>query len=429
MYPLKYEKKCAGTDKKQSLKTRYIIAQMVERDGQFLAERYERRIAKEVQVGDICIGGENPVVVQSMTTEKTLDIHGVTSQIIGLHKRGAELVRVTTQTVREAEAVGDIKSELRAKYMDVPIIADVHHMGRDIAIVAAIEADKVRINTGLYVLNKGRKSKYSQADTEQHLSEIEAALVPLLDVCKAEGTPIRLGSNHGSLSDRIMVTHGDTPLGMVVSVMEYIRICEAHGFKNLVLSLKSSNVRAMQSANRLMVKTMEEEGMNYPIHLGVTESGFGEAGRIKSSVGIGTLLSEGIGDTIRVSLAEDPVQELDVCYEILQATGVRRTLLEIIACPTCGRTESDEVITLATKVKEALPRRLPMSIAIMGCVVNGPGEVRGADYGFWAVGNKWELRRGEEKIGKIPLEDLDGAVEALLNVVKDDARYIKIAAA
>lgn len=172
-----------------------------------------------------------------------------------------------------------------------------------------------------------------------------------------------------------------------------------------------------------MVKTMDEAGMNYPIHLGVTEAGFGESARIKSSVGIGTLLSEGIGDTIRVSLAEDPLEEIDVCYEILQAAGIRRTMTEIIVCPTCGRTESGEVLELGKKVKAALHPRSGLRIAVMGCVVNGPGEVREADYGFWAVTQKWELRRGEEKIGNLELKDLDGAVDALVGVLKEDGRY------
>lgn len=365
-------------------------------------------------VGDVPIGGDAPIAIQSMVTAKTQDIQTVVSQIIELHKAGFEIIRVTTPTILDAQALGDINIELANKYQPVPLVADVHHRGAKIAIEASRRARKVRINPGLFRVNKGRKQEYSASDVENDLEDVEHDLVPLIESCKKEGTVLRLGANHGSLSDRILVTYGDTPLGMVISVMEYIRICEAYGFGDIVVSLKSSDVSVMQEANRLMVMTMDKEGMDYPIHLGVTESGFGGFARIKSAVGIGTILSEGIGDTIRVSLAEDPIQELEVCQQILQAVGVRRSLLEVIACPTCGRTESDKVRELAEKIQERLPSNLPLVISSMGCVVNGPGEARRANMGLVAVGDRWELRKGERRVGSIDLENLDGAVEALV---------------
>jgi (E)-4-hydroxy-3-methylbut-2-enyl-diphosphate synthase len=228
--------------------------------------------------------------------------------------------------------------------------------------------------------------------------------------------------NHGSLAERLTVTWGDTPEGMVESAMEYLRICERHGFKNLVVSLKASRVPIMLAANRLMVQRMEAEGMDYPLHLGVTEAGDGQYARIKSTTGIGTLLAEGIGDTIRVSLAEDPVNELPACYDILQALGLRKTKVEYIACPSCGRTKFD-LPTVFHWVKQATGHLVGLDIAVMGCIVNGPGEMGDADYGYVGkAGGKISLYRGREEVKNgIPQEK---SVEELINLIKSDGRWV-----
>jgi (E)-4-hydroxy-3-methylbut-2-enyl-diphosphate synthase len=259
---------------------------------------------------------------------------------------------------------------------------------------------------------------YSPAEIQQELEAIEQAFLPVIKACKERGLAMRIGVNHGSLSERIKVMYGDSPVGMVESAMEYIRICEAHGFKNLVISLKASRVPIMLSANRLMVKRMDEEGMDYPLHLGVTEAGDGMYARIKSAIGIGTLLAEGIGDTIRVSLAEDPINEIEVCYDILQALGLRKTKVEYIACPSCGRTKFD-LPTVLNQVRDATKHLVGLDIAVMGCIVNGPGEMADADYGYVGRGGgKIALyRKGQLVKNDIPAER---GVEELIALLKAD---------
>jgi (E)-4-hydroxy-3-methylbut-2-enyl-diphosphate synthase len=226
---------------------------------------------------------------------------------------------------------------------------------------------------------------------------------------------MRVGVNHGSLSERMLVTYGDTPDGMVESALEYLRICEAHQYQNLNISLKASRVPIMVAANRLMVRRMDEEGMAYPLHLGVTEAGDGEYARIKSTAGIATLLMEGIGDTIRVSLSEDPVHEIPVCYDILQALGLRKTKVEYIACPSCGRTKFN-LPTVLHRVREATKHLVGLDIAVMGCIVNGPGEMADADYGYvGAAGGKITLYRKREIVKNgIPQENGVAELIALL---------------
>ena len=226
------------------------------------------------------------------------------------------------------------------------------------------------------------------------------------------------GVNHGSLADRLTVMYGDTPEGMVQSALEFLEICERHGFKNLVVSLKASRVQVMVQANRLMVRRMAERGMNYPLHLGVTEAGDGQYARVKSTAGIGTLLAEGIGDTIRVSLAEDPIHEIPVCYEILQALGLRRTKTEFIACPGCGRTKFD-LPTVLNEVRDATGHLKGLNIAVMGCIVNGPGEMADADYGYVGKGEGLiSLYRGREIVkNMVPAEQ---GVEELVSLLKSD---------
>src|SRR5437016_10164514 len=229
---------------------------------------------------------------------------------------------------------------------------------------------------------------------------------------------MRIGVNHGSLSDRLTVMYGDTPEGMVQSALEFLEICERHDYRNLVISLKASRVPVMIAANRLLVKRMEEEGMDYPLHLGVTEAGDGEYARVKSTAGIATLLAEGIGDTIRVSLAEDPIHEIPVCYDILQALGLRKTKVEYIACPSCGRTKF-HLPRVLNEVRDATNHLVGLDIAVMGCIVNGPGEMADADYGYvGAAGGKITLYRKHTVVKNgIPQEN---GVEELIALLKAD---------
>ncbi len=385
---------------------------------------YSRRRTRAVRVGDITIGGDHPIVVQSMITEETHNVPAAVQQIIAMHKAGSEIVRVTTPNMAEARCLGEIKMLLKQQYRDVPLVADVHHQGSDIAVEVAKYVDKIRINPGLFVFRKrvDRTIDYSQAEVEEELAAIEKELLPVIRVCKERGLAMRVGVNHGSLAERLTVMYGDTPEGMVQSAVEYLQICERHGFRNLVISLKASRVPVMLQANRLMAQRMAELDMDYPLHLGVTEAGDGQYARIKSTTGIGTLLAEGIGDTIRVSLSEDPVNELPACYDILQALGLRRTKTEFIACPSCGRTKFD-LPTVLAQVKAATDHLAGLNVAVMGCIVNGPGEMADADYGYVGkAGGKISLYRGraEVKVG-IPQEK---GVEELVALIKSDGRWV-----
>lgn len=382
-----------------------------------------RRQTRPIQVGNVTIGGSHPVVVQSMINEDTLDIDGSVAAIRRLHEIGCEIVRVTVPSMAHAQALAEIKQKLYASYQPVPIVADVHHNGMKIALEVAKHIDKVRINPGLYVFEKPKsnRTEYSQTEFEEIGDKIRQTLEPLVISLRDQGKAMRIGVNHGSLAERMLFTYGDTPEGMVESALEFIRICESLDFRNLVISLKASRVPVMIAANRLMVKRMNELGMDYPLHLGVTEAGDGEYGRIKSTAGIGTLLAEGIGDTIRVSLTEAPEKEIPVCYSILQSLGLRKTMVEYVACPSCGRTlfNLEEVLH---QVREATKHLTGLDIAVMGCIVNGPGEMADADYGY--VGKQpgyISLYRGREEIKRVPE---DRGVEELINLIKADDRWV-----
>jgi len=383
-----------------------------------------RRKTRPVQVGDITIGGGNPVVVQSMINEDTLDIDGSVAAIRRLHEIGCEIVRVTVPSMAHAKALAEIKQKLADTYQTVPLVADVHHNGMKIALEVAKHVDKVRINPGLYVFEKPKSDRTEYTDTEfsEIGDKIRSTLEPLVISLRDQGKAMRIGVNHGSLSERMLFTYGDTPEGMVESALEFIKICESLDFYNIVLSLKASRVPVMLAAYCLMVQKMNELGMEYPLHLGVTEAGDGEYGRIKSTAGIGTLLAQGIGDTIRVSLTEAPEKEIPVCYSILQALGLRKTMVEYVACPSCGRTlfNLEEVLH---KVREATKHLTGLDIAVMGCIVNGPGEMADADYGY--VGKQpgyISLYRGREEIKKVPE---DQGVRELINLIKSDDRWVE----
>ena len=399
-----------------------------------------------------------------MTTTNTNDTEACISQALRIIRAGGELVRLTTQGVREAENMRSISEGLKQQGIMTPLVADVHFNAR-VADVAALYCEKVRINPGNYVdpARTFRQLEYTDAEYAQELQKIEARLVPFINICREHHTAIRIGVNHGSLSDRIMSRYGDTPAGIVESCMEFLRICRRERFDDVVISIKASNTVVMVESVRLLVKAMDAEDMHYPLHLGVTEAGEGEDGRIKSAVGIGTLLTEGIGDTIRVSLSEEPEAEIPVARRlieligeaarkreeaeaaihddtlrldfdtddnadlqllaamtaggalighkahnlvitnhgerqealedsILQAARVRFTKPEYTSCPGCGRTLYNLQETVS-RIKEAINREAEhderfrtLRIAIMGCIVNGPGEMADADYGYVGAG-------------------------------------------
>ena len=461
---------------------------------------YNRRQTTTTKVGNIEIGSEYPVRIQTMANTSTNDIEGSVAQAERCIEAGAELLRFTTQGLREVESLSLIHHRLIASspYRPIiPLVADVHFQS-DVADAAAKVVEKVRINPGNYI-DPARKFKlidYTEEEYQSELQRLRARFIQLLNICKEHNTAIRLGVNHGSLSDRIMSRYGDTPEGMVESCMEFLRVAVAENFQDIVLSIKASNTLVMVTTVRLLVWQMAEEGMQFPLHLGVTEAGEGEDGRVKSAVGIGALLADGIGDTIRVSLSEAPEKELPVasalidyfantqsiryahdtqvrienatvyytnsdtdwalfqlhaaaecgrllwdhhCTElvlnnnhfaaedlerlskdILQAARVRMYKTEYISCPGCGRTLFDLEQTIA-KVKAATAHLQGLKIGIMGCIVNGPGEMADADYGYVGAGRgKVSLYRGKECVLKnIPQED---AVTQLLALIEADKK-------
>ena len=456
---------------------------------------YSRRKSHEITVGNLCLGGENPIRVQSMTNTSTMDTEASVAQILRIAEAGGELVRLTTQGTREAENMDVISQAVRQAGCSVPLVADVH-FNPNVADVAAHYCEKVRINPGNYVdaARQFKQLEYTDEQYAQELQKIEDRLLPFLAICREHGTAVRIGVNHGSLSDRIMSRYGDTPAGIVESCMEFLRICVRHNFMNVVISIKASNTVVMVQSMRLLVQEMEKEGMTFPLHLGVTEAGEGEDGRIKSAVGIGALLTEGIGDTIRVSLSEAPEKEIPVARQlvdmipectrlrqeaeesiqddtvtlrlqassleelqlkasmavgalfidkkahelnieadgfnedtlrdlsdsILQAARIKFVKTEYISCPGCGRTLYDLEGTIH-KIKAATAHLKGLKIAIMGCIVNGPGEMADADYGYvGAARGKVSLYKAKECIEKnIPEEE---AVERLLKFIEEDLK-------
>ena len=438
---------------------------------------YNRRKTCSVQVGNIFLGSDYPVRIQTMANTSTNDIDDSVDQARRCIEAGAELLRFTTQGIREVESLREIHAQVLTA---VPLVADVH-FNSEVADAAAQVVEAVRVNPGNY---------------SKDASKLEERFVHLLDICRKHETAIRIGVNHGSLSERMMDQYGDTPQGMVESVMEFLRIAVAHDFNDIVISVKASNTRVMVETVRLLVKTMDKEHMAFPLHLGVTEAGEGEDGRIKSAVGIGALLADGIGDTIRVSLSEAPENEIPVArdlvdyfadedsirydgsvvaevldniggnaeirytsYEedwdlfclqaaaecgrllwdykateltlvnpnftenklnflskdILQAARVRIYKTEYISCPGCGRTMFDLQKTVA-EVKKATAHLTGLKIAVMGCIVNGPGEMADADYGYVGAGrDRISLYKGKECVLKnIAQEE---AVEKLLELI------------
>ena len=465
----------------------------------------KRRLTTVARVGNIAIGGDNPIRIQSMATTDTNDTDACVAQAKRIIDAGGELVRFTTQGNREAENMKNISARLKADGYQQPLVADVHFRA-DVADVAARYCEKVRINPGNYV-DPGRTFRHLEYTDEEYRDEllkIDRRLVPFINICKEHHTAVRVGVNHGSLSDRIMSRYGDTPEGIVESCMEFLRIFRREQFFDVVISIKASNPIVMVQSVRLLVKAMDAEDMHYPLHLGVTEAGEGEDGRIKSALGIGALLTEGIGNTIRVSLSEEPECEIPVArklvelipecthlrqeaeaaikddtitlcldapdYEtlqlkaamavgallidrkatklsfslksedyreldkapsdpqspnlvglsdaILQAARIKFTKTEYISCPGCGRTLYNLQDTIH-RIKAATSHLVGLKIAVMGCIVNGPGEMADADYGYvGAARGKVSLYRKKECVEKnIPEAQ---AVERLLKLIEAD---------
>jgi (E)-4-hydroxy-3-methylbut-2-enyl-diphosphate synthase len=382
--------------------------------------RFPTRI---VNIGAVPLGGNNPVRVQSMTNTNTLDTDATVAQAIRMINAGCEYVRIAVPGIKEAENLKNIKKELHKKGYQTPIIADVH-FNPNIAEISASIVEKVRINPGNYVDKKKKLEPgywMIEKNYSHELDEIAKRIAPLISVCKEYGTAIRIGTNHGSLSSRIMERYGDTPEGMVESALEFTRIFRRFDFHDLVLGMKASNIKVMISANRLLVERMKAEQMNYPIHLGVTEAGSGEDGRLKSAIGIGSLLADGIGDTIRVSITEDPEYEIPVAYSILQATGVRITKTEFVSCPTCARTLFN-IQEVLERIKARTGHLKGLKIAVMGCIVNGPGEMADSDYGY--VGS----RKGRVTLYKsqdVIKRDVDEtvALEELVKLIKENGDW------
>lgn len=438
------------------------------------------------QIGNVCIGGDAPVVVQSMTNTDTMNVEASVAQCKRMVTAGAEMVRLTVPSMKEVEAMRQIKAQFRADGVLVPLVADVHFNPKVAEAMASV-VEKVRINPGNYV-DKRNFSERDLTDDEYQaaIDRMEERARPLFEVCKAHDTAIRLGINHGSLCDRIVTRYGNTPNAMVQSALEWIDICERNDFHKVVISMKSSNVQTMMAATLQLHQEMEKRGCTYPLHIGVTEAGAGLEGRVKSAAGIGALLLMGVGDTVRVSLTEAPenetpfahtllraVQQINVKdllvkgdtlivnddttdYDlwiakasalagyayynhhiknillenpnysdaelrnleatILQACRIRMSKTEFISCPSCGRTQYDIQSVLAA-VKERFADHPGLKLGVMGCIVNGPGEMADADFGIVGASNGLVcVYKGKERL--TDAINLDQALQKLEQLVK-----------
>ncbi|MDD5350610.1 MAG: (E)-4-hydroxy-3-methylbut-2-enyl-diphosphate synthase [Chthoniobacteraceae bacterium] len=386
---------------------------------------FQRRATREVRVGNVGIGGTNPVRVQSMLTCDTMDTATCIRQTLDLAEAGCEIVRITAPTVKDAANLQHIAAGLRARGCGIPLVADIHFKP-EAALEAAKWVEKIRINPGNYADSKKFKVvDYTDAEYAAELDRIRERFSPLVQFCKERGVAMRIGTNHGSLSDRIMNRYGDSPLGMVESALEFAQIARGLGYHALVFSMKASNVKVMIEAYRLLAARLDAQGpdWNYPLHLGVTEAGDGEDGRIKSAIGIGSLLCDGLGDTIRVSLTEESVREIPVAYAILQAAGCRVTKPEYIMCPSCGRTLYD-IQETASRIKAATGHLKGVKIAVMGCIVNGPGEMADADFGYvGGAPGKINLYVGKTPV-KFNLPQAE-AVDRLVDLIREHGKWVE----
>lgn len=335
--------------------------------------KYARNKTCEVKIGNLVLGGDHPIAVQSMTTTNTNHTEATVNQIKTIFDAGGQMVRMTAQGPREATNLQNIKQELAKQGYNGPLVADIH-FNPNAANIAATHIEKVRINPGNFVdgAKKFESLEYSVESYGEELMTVKKKLVPLLNICKQNNTTLRIGTNHGSLSDRIMSRYGDTPMGMVESCMEFLRICREENFHRIVLSIKSSNARIMVHTVRLLVQKMQEENMNYPLHLGVTEAGEGEDGRIRSAVGIGTLLADGIGDTIRVSLTEDPEKEIPVAQDLIRYTSSKAGHQNIAPVSTASYYPFEYKKRESTAIKNIGGQNIPVVIGRVNSLKDKP---------------------------------------------------------
>lgn len=358
--------------------------------------QYQRLITREIRIGDLLLGNGHPIRVQTMTTTDTMDTLATVEQSIRCIEAGAELVRITAPSIKEAENLLQIKNELKKRGYTTPLVADIHFTP-NAAEVAARIVEKVRVNPGNYVdKKKFEQIDYTDAEYAEEIERIRDRFTPLVKICKEYGTAMRIGTNHGSLSDRIMSRYGDTANGMVESAMEFLRIARGEAYHNIVLSMKSSNPQVMVQAYRLLIKTMMDEfGEAYPLHLGVTEAGDGEDGRIKSAVGIGTLLEDGIGDTIRVSLTEDPEFEIPVCKDLVSRYQLHQKTPGGVVVPaieklTYSPFEYKRRETIA--VSNIGGKQVPVVVADLSKIEKiTPADLQSAGYTYNAVTDKWTI--------------------------------------
>jgi (E)-4-hydroxy-3-methylbut-2-enyl-diphosphate synthase len=391
--------------------------------------QYSRLATREVSVGNLVIGGNHPVRVQTMTTTDTMDTMATVEQTIRCIEAGAELVRITAPSKKEAENLLNIKHELRQRGYEVPLIADIHFTPNAAEIAARI-IEKVRVNPGNYVdKKKFEVIDYTDAEYLEETERIRQRFTPLVKICKEYGTAMRIGTNHGSLSDRIMSRYGDTPMGMVESAMEFLRIARYEAYHNIILSMKSSNPQVMVQAYRLLIqKMMEEFNECYPLHLGVTEAGDGEDGRIKSAIGIGTLMEDGIGDTIRVSLTEDPEFEIPVCQDLVKRYANRvnhQPIKEIIKVPynpyAYSRRETINVSNIGGK-------QVPVVIADFMQARNiTPDSLQSIGYTYDAVTDKWTIHDAAADFIYTAGKEIDFALPGTLKIIADYDAWLKAA--
>ena len=382
-----------------------------------------RRPTRTVRIGDVTVGGDAPIRIQSMLTSNTTDVGACVEEIERLDRAECEIIRLTVPNQKSVDALPHIRKGMQDRGISRPLVADIH-FSPPLAVAACEFVEKVRINPGNYADRKKFEIReYTDAQYAEELERVEETLLPLITSLKKHGRALRIGTNHGSLSDRVMNRHGDSPEGMVQSALEFLRIFRRHDYHEIVLSMKSSNPIVMMQAYRLLVQRMDEEGMDYPLHLGVTEAGSGIEGRIKSAVGIGGLLVDGLGDTIRVSLTEPSENEIPAAQTILQATRARLYKADFISCPSCGRTFFDLQTTTA-KIKERTAHLTGVKIAVMGCVVNGPGEMADADFGYVGAGpGKIHLYKGQEQVARnIPSEQ---AVDRLIDLLRAHGAWVE----
>ncbi|MBN8665398.1 MAG: (E)-4-hydroxy-3-methylbut-2-enyl-diphosphate synthase [Chitinophagales bacterium] len=355
--------------------------------------QYKRLITREVKIGDLLLGNGHPIRVQTMTTTDTMDTMATVEQTIRCIEAGAELVRITAPSKKEAENLQNIKDELRKRGYSTPLVADIHFTPNAAEIAARI-VEKVRVNPGNYVDKKKFETiDYTDAEYQEEIERIVERFTPLVKICKEYGTAMRIGTNHGSLSDRIMSRYGDTPMGMVESAMEFLRIARAESFHNIVLSMKASNPQVMVQAYRLLIQTMDQEfGECYPLHLGVTEAGDGEDGRIKSAAGIGTLLEDGIGDTVRVSLTEDPEFEIPVCRDLVKRYNTRSEHLAIPAIEHLNYSPFQYKRRQSISIENIGGTQVPVVVADMSRIDNlEPQDLQSVGYQYDAATDKWSI--------------------------------------